>query len=244
MEVSVSQERSVRSADDVPIRVVSLGLQDYQGVWEYQHQLAAQRVRNEVGDTLLLVEHPFVYTAGSRTQPEDRPNDGSPVIDVDRGGRITWHGPGQLVGYPILKLADGCDGVAVVRRIEQALIAVCARYEIDAALVPGRSGVWVPTREDSGALLPRHKIAAIGMRVQRGVTLHGFSLNCNNEFRGFDSIVPCGITDAGVTSLSHELGRDVAVSTVTEAVGDSIVNAIDGRSPKCGAGRESNPLQQ
>jgi lipoyl(octanoyl) transferase len=224
----VSQERSIRSADDVPIRVLSLGLQDYQGVWEYQHELAEKRVRNEVADTLVLVEHPFVYTAGSRTQPKDRPNDGSSVIDVDRGGRITWHGPGQLVGYPILKLADGCDGVAVVRRIEQALIAVCAWYEVEVVLVPGRSGVWVPPRDDGGGLVPARKIAAIGMRVQRGVTLHGFSLNCNNEFRGFESIVPCGISDAGVTSLSRELGRDVPVSTVIAAVGESVVNAIDG----------------
>lgn len=165
---------------------------------------------------MLLLEHPSVYTAGKRTNSWDRPTDGTPVIDVDRGGRITWHGPGQIVGYPILRLPDPVDVVAYVRRMEQMLIDVCTDLGVATTRMEGdnRSGVWVPA-DDRG---PDRKVAAIGIRVARGVTLHGFALNCNPDLRAFDKIVPCGIRDAGVTSLSVELGRDVTVAEVTPIV--------------------------
>ncbi|TQC49643.1 lipoyl(octanoyl) transferase LipB [Rhodococcus sp. WS4] len=217
-----------------PLHVLERGTLDYRTAWDEQHRLVDMRIRDTCDDTLLLVEHPFVYTAGSRTQQSDRPQDGSPVIDVDRGGRITWHGPGQLVGYLIVKLGDGRDGVEVVRRIEQAIIHVCAELGIEANLVGGRSGVWVPTvgSTDSssssvGSSSLERKIAAVGMRVQRGVTFHGFSLNCNNEFNGFESIIPCGIPDAGVTSLSRELSREVTTSDVLPAVRSAIAESLD-----------------
>ena len=159
---------------------------------------------------MLLLEHDPVYTAGKRTEPWERPVDGTPVIDVDRGGKITWHGPGQLVGYPILRLPDPIDVVAYVRRMEQVLIGVCAELGVEAGQVEGRSGVWLP----ADAAGPARKIAAIGIRVAHGVTLHGFAINCNPDLTWFDRIVPCGISDAGVTSLSAELGRDVTVHEV------------------------------
>ncbi len=156
-------------------------------------------------DTLLLLEHPSVYTAGKRTESFERPTDGTPVIDVDRGGKITWHGPGQLVGYPIIRLAEPIDVVGYVRRLEGMLIAVLAELGIDAGRVPGRSGVWIGYDQPVGA----EKIAAIGIRVAEGVTMHGFSLNCSNSFEAYSKIVACGILDAGVTSISRELGREV-----------------------------------
>jgi lipoyl(octanoyl) transferase len=173
-------------------------------------------VSGERPDTVLLMEHPSVYTAGKRTNSWDRPTDGTPVIDVDRGGRITWHGPGQLVGYPILRLPDPIDVVAYVRRVEQVLIEVCAELGVATTRIPGdsHSGVWVPA-DDRG---PDRKIAAIGIRVARGVTLHGFALNCDCDLTHFDRIVPCGIADAGVTSLSAELGRPVTVAEALPAV--------------------------
>jgi len=155
-----------------------------------------------------------VYTAGRRTEPWERPADGTRVIDVDRGGKITWHGPGQLVGYPILRLPDPMDVVAYVRRIEGMLIDVCAEHGVEAGRVDGRSGVWLRA-DDRG---PERKVAAIGIRVAQGVTLHGFALNCDPDLSWFDRIVPCGIADAGVTSLSKELGRDVTVAEVLPAV--------------------------
>ncbi|GAA4402075.1 hypothetical protein GCM10023147_42290 [Tsukamurella soli] len=176
---------------------------------------------------LLLLEHPFTYTAGKRTQPEDRPVDGGEVIDVDRGGKITWHGPGQLVGYPIVALGAPLDVVDYVRRIEQALIEVCRGYGLPVGRVAGRSGVWLPA---DGAR-PERKVAAIGIRVTRGVTMHGFALNCDNTFAGFDAIIPCGIPDAGVTSISTELGRDVTVIDVHDAVVDAVRRALDGDLP-------------
>ena len=163
---------------------------------------------------MLLLEHPSVYTAGKRTEPWDRPMDGTPVVDVDRGGKITWHGPGQLVGYPIVELPDPVDVVAYVRRVEQLLIDVCAEFGLAADRVEGRSGVWVPA-DDRG---PDRKVAAIGIRVARGVTLHGFALNCDCDLSAFDRIVPCGIRDAGVTSLTAELGRPVTVADVLPVV--------------------------
>ena len=188
----------------------------YERAWEMQRELHARRVAGEVPDTMLLLEHPSVYTAGRRTEPHERPFDGTPVIDVDRGGKITWHGPGQLVGYPIIALPDPVDVVAYVRRLEEALIEVCAGLGLDTGRVEGRSGVWVAADEPGTGSRPERKVAAIGVRVARGVTMHGFALNCDPDLGAFGSIVPCGIPDAGVTSLSAELGRDV---TVAEAVG-------------------------
>ncbi len=211
--------------------VENLGRIDYMDAWEQQRVLAGSRADDEGSDTLLLLEHPAVYTAGRRTAPEDRPMDGTPVIDVDRGGKITWHGPGQLVGYPIVKLAEPVDVVNYVRRIEQALIEVCTDLGITCGRVEGRSGVWLPATLVDGQWLPERKVAAIGVRVQRGVTMHGFALNCNAVLDGFDNIVPCGIRDAGVTTLSRELGRDVTIDDVTPAVTEAVLAALDGTLP-------------
>ena len=165
-------------------------------------------VAGTAGPTVLLLQHPSVYTAGPRTAWYDRPVDGTPVVETDRGGRITWHGPGQLVGYPIVRLPDPLDVVAYVRRVEQVLIDVCTEFGLATGRIDGRSGVWV-SADDRG---PERKIAAIGVRVARSVTLHGFALNCDCDLTAFDRIVPCGIRDAGVTSLSVELNRDVTVA--------------------------------
>ena len=193
---------------------VRVGRLDYHAAWDEQRALHEAVVAGERPDTVLLLEHPSVYTAGKRTEPWDRPMDGTPVVDVDRGGKITWHGPGQLVGYPIVRLPDPVDVVAYVRRTEQLLIDVCAEFGLAAGRVEGRSGVWVP-EDDRG---PARKVAAIGIRVARGVTLHGFSINCDCDLTYFDRIVPCGIRDAGVTSLTAELGRPVTVADVLPVV--------------------------
>lgn len=179
----------------------------YERAWELQRRLHERRVAGEIPDICLLLEHPPVYTAGKRTEPLDRPfgDPGAPVIDVDRGGKITWHGHGQLVGYPIVKLAEPVDVVAYVRAIEGALIGACDDLGLKAKRVEGRSGAWVPGEPD-------RKIGAIGIRVSRGVTMHGFELNCDCDLSWFDRIVPCGIRDAGVTSLTAELGRRVSVA--------------------------------
>jgi lipoyl(octanoyl) transferase len=186
----------------------------YEQAWELQRELHRRRAGGEIGDLCLLLEHQPVYTAGRRTDPLDRPfgNPGAPVIDVDRGGKITWHGPGQLVGYPIVALDDPVDVVAYVRTIEEALIRACADLGLATERVTGRSGVWV--LGENGAR--DRKVAAIGIRVARGVTMHGFALNCDADLTWFDRIVPCGISDAAVTSLSAELGYPV---TVADAVG-------------------------
>ncbi|MFF3854662.1 lipoyl(octanoyl) transferase LipB [Micromonospora sp. NPDC002575] len=196
------------------LTAVRAGVLDYQAAWDEQRRLHEAVVAGERGDTVLLLEHPSVYTAGKRTEPWDRPLDGTPVVDVDRGGKITWHGPGQLVGYPIVKLPDPVDVVAYVRRTEQLLIDVCAEFGLAADRVEGRSGVWVP-EDDRG---PARKVAAIGIRVARGVTQHGFSINCDCDLTYFDRIVPCGIRDAGVTSLTAELGRPITVADVLPVV--------------------------
>lgn len=196
------------------LKTIRAGLVDYQSAWDWQKQLHAQRVSGEIADTVLLLEHPPVFTAGKRTEPWERPMDGTPVIDVDRGGKITWHGPGQLVGYPIVELPHPMDVVAYVRRMEQVLIDVCADLGLAATQVEGRSGVWLAA-DDKG---PERKIAAIGVRVAQGVTLHGFAINCDPDLSWFARIVPCGITDAGVTSLSKELDRDVTVAEVLPVV--------------------------
>jgi lipoyl(octanoyl) transferase len=194
------------------------GVVDYQVAWDEQRRLHAVVAAGEEPDTVLLLEHTSVYTAGKRTEPWDRPMDGTPVVDVDRGGQITWHGPGQLVGYPIVRL-PGEEGrprdvVAYVRRVEQVLIDACAELGLAATRVTGRSGVWVPADERG----PERKVAAIGIRVARGVSMHGFALNCDCDLTYFDRIVPCGIRDAGVTSLTQELGRRVPVAEVLPVV--------------------------
>jgi lipoyl(octanoyl) transferase len=193
---------------------VHAGLVPYDEAWAEQRRVHAARVAGEAPDTVLLLEHPPVYTAGKRTAAEERPTDGTPVIDVDRGGKITWHGPGQLVGYPIVRLPDPVDVVAHVRRVEEALILACADLGVDATRVDRRSGVWV-RGTDGGQ---DRKIAAIGIRVSAGVTMHGFALNCDCDLSWFDRIVPCGLTDATVTSLSQETGRDITVAEATPYV--------------------------
>jgi lipoyl(octanoyl) transferase len=188
----------------------------YLEAWELQRELHAQRVRGEIPDTCLLLEHEPVYTAGKRTEPLDRPvgDPGAPVIDVDRGGKITWHGPGQLVGYPIVALSEPVDVVSYVRTVEEALIGVCAEFGVQGGRVDGRSGVWL--RGDG--IRPDRKVGALGIRVARGVTMHGFALNCNCDLSWYDRIVPCGIRDAGVTSLSAETGRRITVVDTLDAV--------------------------
>lgn len=179
-------------------------LVDYQDGWDLQRRTHAEVVGG--GEpTVLLLEHPPVYTAGKRTELGDRPVDGTPVIDVDRGGKITWHGPGQLVAYPILPLPDPIDVVAHVRRLEQVVIDACREFGLETVRIDGRSGVWV-----ADPVMAR-KVAAIGVRVSQGVTMHGFALNCNPDLSWYDRIVPCGLRDAGVTSLSAELDRDITV---------------------------------
>ncbi|MFJ6844863.1 lipoyl(octanoyl) transferase LipB [Streptomyces griseoluteus] len=234
---------------------------DYQEAWDEQRRVHAARFADEVPDTVLLLEHPPVYTAGRRTDPSERPLDGTPVIDVDRGGKITWHGPGQLVGYPIQKLPRPVDVIAHVRRLEEALIRACAEYGVETTRIEGRSGVWVlgdPVEQRLGGLSldfdpriadeefdPRmngpeyapsnagqrredRKIAAIGIRVAKGVTMHGFALNVNPDNRWFDRIIPCGIRDAGVASLANELGRDITIEEVVPVVERHLREVMDG----------------
>lgn len=189
----------------------------YQDGWDLQRSIHADVVAGIRPDTLILLEHEPVYTAGARTARHERPTDGTPVVDVDRGGKITWHGPGQLVGYPIVRLPEPMDVVAHVRRLEALLIEVLAEYDIVGHRVEGRSGVWVrrPLSED--------KVAAIGVRVQRGVTMHGFALNCDNSLTAFRSIVPCGIADAGVTTISEIIGAVVTPAEVLATVEDAFL---------------------
>jgi lipoyl(octanoyl) transferase len=191
--------------------------------WELQRQVHERRVAGEIPDTCLLLEHEPVYTAGKRTEPADRPlgDPGAPVIEVDRGGKITWHGPGQLVGYPIVKLAEPLDVIAYVRAIEQALIGICAEFGVTAQRVEGRSGAWV--RGDGG---PDRKVAAIGARVSRGVTMHGFALNCDCDLAWFDKIIPCGLKDASTTSLSAETGRTITVADVLPVAERAVADAL------------------
>ena len=197
-----------------------------------QRELHAARVAGEGPDTLLLLEHPPVYTAGKRTEPHERPFDGTPVIDVDRGGKITWHGPGQLVGYPIVRLADPVDVVAHVRRLEAALIDVCDGLGLATERVEGRSGVWVRADRAGGrGHRPDRKVAAIGVRVARGVTMHGFALNCDPDMSAFGNMIPCGIVDAGATSLTTELGRDVTVAEVIDPVEQAVREVLTTASP-------------
>jgi lipoyl(octanoyl) transferase len=217
--------QSIRS-NDGPLQIRQLGLLDYADAWQLQRETADARLSGGP-DTLLLLEHRAVYTAGKRTEAHERPVDGTPVIDSDRGGKITWHGPGQLVGYPVIRLAEPMDVLNYVRRLEQSLISICAGFGLAAGRVEGRSGVWLPATADR----PDRKIAAIGIRVARGIALHGFALNCDCDLSAFSAIVPCGIADAGVTSLSAELGRRVGVEDVRVRVAEAVGDALDGRLP-------------
>ncbi|MEZ0143064.1 MULTISPECIES: lipoyl(octanoyl) transferase LipB [unclassified Microbacterium] len=191
----------------------------YEEGWALQRRVHADVVSGARPDTLILLEHAAVYTAGKRTEDHERPQDGTPVIDVDRGGKITWHGPGQLVGYPIFRLPEPMDVVAHVRRLERILIEVLRPFGVDGRQVEGRSGVWVrrPLSED--------KVAAIGVRVQQGVTMHGFAINCDNSLAPFRDIIPCGITDAGVTTVSEVSGRVVGPLDLVDAVQDAFRTA-------------------
>ncbi|WP_019136914.1 lipoyl(octanoyl) transferase LipB [Cellulomonas massiliensis] len=202
----------------------------YEPTWALQREVHAAVAEGDREDTVLLCEHEDVYTAGRRTARADRPVDGTPVVDVDRGGRITWHGPGQLVGYPIVRLAEPVDVVAYVRALEEALIRVCADLGLDAVRVEGRSGVWFA----ADATRRERKVAAIGVRVARGVTMHGFALNCEPDLRAFERIVPCGIPDADVTSLSAEAGRRV---TIAEALPLVRAHLVDTLTPRLAAAR-------
>jgi len=213
----------------LPMIVVRAGTVDYQTAWDEQRVIHEGVVAGDRPDTVLLLEHPSVYTAGKLTEPWDRPFDGTPVVDVDRGGKITWHGPGQLVGYPVIKLpvirGGLADVVAHVRRIEALLITVCGELGLAAERVKGRSGVWVRADERG----PDRKVAAIGIRVARGVSMHGFALNCNPDLTAFDRIVPCGIKDASVTSLTAELGREVTVQDVLPLVERELPTLLSGK---------------
>jgi lipoyl(octanoyl) transferase len=199
----------------------------YLGGWDLQQRLHGQRVSSEIPDTCLMLEHQPVYTAGRRTSPLDRPlaDPGIPVIDVDRGGKITWHGPGQLVGYPIVTLSEPVDVIAYVRTLEEALIRACADAGVATTRVAGRSGVWITGGRGPGSAHDR-KVAAIGIRVSRGVTMHGFALNCDCDLSWFDRIVPCGIRDASVTSLSAETGRTVTVTGMLDTVERHIADVL------------------
>ena len=214
---------SIRSGTS-PVQVQRLGTLDYRSAWDRQRELADARAAGGP-DPLLLLQHPPVYTAGPRTLAHELPVDGTPVVETDRGGKITWHGPGQLVGYPIIGLAEPLDVVNFVRRLEDSLIAVCADLGLRTGRIEGRSGVWVPA-DDTG---PARKVAAIGIRVARATTLHGFALNCDCDLSAFGAIVPCGIADAGVTSLTAELGRKVGVDDVLDRVADAVCDVLDGR---------------
>ncbi len=199
-------------------------LSEYHSAWDFQRQIHADVAAGTRPNTLILVEHEDVFTAGKRTQPSDLPWDGSKVIEVDRGGRITWHGPGQLVGYPIVKLPSPVDVMDYVHIIEQAIMDVCASYGIATKRVNDRTGVWVPSDEKG----PERKIAAIGVRVAKGVTMHGFALNCNCDLSAYSRIVPCGISDAGVTSISQEVGREVSINDVKEQVINELMKNLVG----------------
>jgi lipoyl(octanoyl) transferase len=203
------------------LEVIHLGSNvDYQIAWDMQREIHAEVVAGSRPNTVLLLEHSSVYTAGKRTELHERPFDGTPVVDVDRGGKITWHGPGQIVGYPIVRLPDPIDVVAHVRRIEDMLINVCASFGVVSDQVEGRSGVWVTSP------LPARKVAAIGIRVSQAVTLHGFALNCNNSLDAFHAIVPCGITDATVTTLSAEVGREITTQEVLPVLEEHLAGIL------------------
>jgi lipoyl(octanoyl) transferase len=203
------------------LKVTDLGVVDYLSAWNLQKQIHQDVVNLQTENTLLLLEHPSVYTAGRRTEILDRPLDDTPVIDVDRGGKITWHGPGQLVGYPIVKLKNSTDVVGFVRELETALISVCAEFGVKADRYCERSGVWV--RDDKSD----RKIAAIGLRVAKGVTMHGFALNINPDLSAYEKIIPCGISGAKVTSLSAEIGSEITINEALPVIKKHIQPMLD-----------------
>ena len=203
------------------LRVEELGVIDYLSAWQMQKEIQEKVINNIEPNTLLIIEHPSVYTAGRRTEVSDRPLDNTPVIDVDRGGKITWHGLGQIVGYPIVKLKNSTDVVGFVRELESALIEICDEFGIKAQRYCERSGVWL--RDEKGD----RKIAAIGLRVAKGVTMHGFALNVNPDLTAYSKIIPCGIADAKVTSLSAELGRDIKIDEVMPVLKKHILPMLD-----------------
>ena len=203
------------------LRVEELGVIDYLSAWQLQKELQEKVILNIDPNTLLLLQHPSVYTAGRRTEITDRPLDNTPVIDVDRGGKITWHGLGQIVGYPIIKLKNSTDVVGFVRELETSLISICDEFGIQAERYCERSGVWL--RDAKGD----RKIAAIGLRVAKGVTMHGFALNVNPDLSAYSKIVPCGIADAKVTSLSAELGRNITIEEVMPVLRKHILPMLE-----------------
>ena len=210
----------MESPSDSAIALSRHGLVDYQRAWESQKTINQEVADGIRPNTLLLLEHPSVFTAGRRTEESEKPTDGTPVIEVDRGGRITWHGPGQLVGYPIVKLINPTELVGFVREIEAGLMSVCSDLGLATERIDGRSGVWV--RDSSGD----RKIAAIGVRVAQGVTMHGFAINVNPDLSSFKSIIPCGISDAGVTSLEIELNRAITIEEVSPLVERHIFESL------------------
>lgn len=185
---------------------------DYEEGWQLQRKIHGEVVSGSRPDTVILLEHTPVYTAGKRTEDSERPQDGTPVIDVDRGGKITWHGPGQLIGYPIMELPRPIDVVGYVRWLEQVLIDSIAEFGLFTERVEGRSGVWAPV---NGSHV---KVAAIGIRVAEHTTMHGFALNCNNSLQPYETIIACGIRDATVSTLSILLGREITPSMAAEVV--------------------------
>ena len=210
----------VTESSQSALALTRLGLIDYEKAWHMQRTIHSQVAEGIRPNTLLLLEHPSVYTAGRRTLDSEKPQDGTPVIDVDRGGKITWHGPGQLVGYPIVKLAQPHELVGFVREMERALINICEDFGIKATCVSGRSGVWIVDQQGD------RKIAAIGIRVAKGVTMHGFALNVCPDLSAFAQIIPCGILDADVTSMARELGRSITVDEVAPIVERHIVESL------------------
>ena len=238
---------SERTPSELVYRDLGPSPVDYVEAWDLQRRLHAQRVADEGADLCLLLEHQPVYTAGKRTAASDRPfgDPGAPVIDVDRGGKITWHGPGQLTGYPIIKLREPLDVVAYVRALEEAMIATCAEFGVVAGRVDGRSGAWIPGGTPTATGTPAapgtptaldRKVGAIGARVARGVTMHGFALNCDCDLSWYDRIVPCGIRDASVTTLSAETGRTVTVAEVRPLIERNLAKALGYTSSRA-AGR-------
>jgi len=212
---------ALQEAPSTPVIEISrAGLVEYEQALAMQRQFHQEVVAGTRPNSLILLEHPSVFTAGKRTQDFERPTDGTPVIDVDRGGRITWHGPGQLVGYPIVKLLKPTELVGFVRTLESALIEICSHLGIESQRVEGRSGVWIC--DETG----ERKIAAIGIRVASGVTMHGFALNVSPDLTAFEQIVPCGIDDAAVTSMARELGREISIPEVASIVEKAITAAL------------------
>ena len=202
------------------LKVMHCGVLEYQEAWQLQRSIHDRVADDTEANTLILVEHPSVFTAGRRTDSLERPTDGTPVIDVDRGGRITWHGPGQLVGYPIIKLAKRNEVVGFVRQLEEALIKTIAEFGLSGTQISGKTGVWL--KNESG----ERKIAAIGVRVAKGVTMHGFALNVCPDLSFFDRIVPCGMPEAITTSMQQELGRPITIAEVTPVLEKYMLNSL------------------